>query len=262
MASAEPSVSPTVLQDEQADPAAANRQGIGLHSKTPSIEIRGPPDCSCDSLNPLSETTYADQDQASASVEIDGVSTRGGLVAPDLPGLRLVNPDISNWHGQVIYLDFDGAKGITYNGPVTVGPFDVPAFQAPGELAGKEQTIISDVLARLGRTFAGAGVTFTTERPEAAQPYSIIYIGGDDSVFAQYGSFLGLAEDVDAGNQVAADNAFVFSGDFTRRGPRIESISAALSGVIAHETGHLLGYAHESAAEEVGASAVSSKLVS
>ena len=36
---------------------------------------------------------------------------------PDLPGLRLVDPDISNWQGQIIYLDFDGAQDVVYNGP-------------------------------------------------------------------------------------------------------------------------------------------------
>jgi hypothetical protein len=133
-----------------------------------------------------------------------------GCPAPFLAGLRVVDSDISDWQGQVIYLDFDGARHIVYKGPVTVGPFDVPAFWAPGVLAGQEQIIISDVLARLEETFVGSGVIFTTERPEGTRPYSTIYIGGDDSAFSQYGSFLGLAEQVDVANLDSSDDALVF----------------------------------------------------
>jgi len=60
--------------------------------------------------------------------------------------MYLVDPDLSNWQGQIIYLDFDGAQNVTYHGPLTVGPFDIPAFQAPVALAGQEQAIIDQVL--------------------------------------------------------------------------------------------------------------------
>jgi hypothetical protein len=81
--------------------------------------------------------------------------------APDLPGLQLVDPNISSWQGQVVYLDFDGAEDVIYNGPVTVGPFDVPAFSLESAgLAGHEEAIISQTLQELERTFAGSGVVF------------------------------------------------------------------------------------------------------
>jgi len=43
----------------------------------------------------------------------------------------IINYQSSIINSQVVYLDFDGADNITYNGPVSVGPFDVPAFTRP-----------------------------------------------------------------------------------------------------------------------------------
>jgi len=128
-----------------------------------------------------------------------------------LSGMHLVDPTADYFEGQIIYLDFDGAQNITYNGPVTVEGIDVPLFTAPGELAGQEKPIIADVVARVEEVFVGSGVVFTTEKPAPGQIYSTIFIGGNDSDFAEYGSFFGLAEQVDAGNQNPCDNAFVFS---------------------------------------------------
>ena len=51
---------------------------------------------------------------------------------PELPGLHPIDLTPDNLRGQVVYLDFDGAKGVDYNGPVTVNNIDVPAFKAPG----------------------------------------------------------------------------------------------------------------------------------
>ena len=51
----------------------------------------------------------AQQDKLSASETLP-IEIRG---PPDLPGLRLVDPDTSNWQGQIIYLDFDGEQNVT-----------------------------------------------------------------------------------------------------------------------------------------------------
>src|SRR5688572_10520357 len=68
------------------------------------------------------------------------------VLSLDLPGLQLVDPTVDHFDRQIIYLDFDGEENVTYRGPVTVGPFDVPAFQAPRTLAGQEADIISEVV--------------------------------------------------------------------------------------------------------------------
>ncbi|MBN1506146.1 MAG: hypothetical protein JW955_04840, partial [Sedimentisphaerales bacterium] len=163
---------------------------------------------------------------------------------PRLPGMRLVDPNPANLTGQVIYLDFDGEQNVTYNGPVTVGPFDVPAFQATGSLAGQEQMIISGVLGQLQQTFADCGVTFTADKPSGGVVYSSVYVGGDDSTFAPYGLFFGLAEQVDVGNRARDDDALVFTDCLGQYMLDMDSLTDRLTRIIAHEVGHLLGYAH------------------
>ena len=179
-----------------------------------------------------------------------GLSSNSGLKAPDLPGLRLVDPDISNWQGQVIYLDFNGAKGVTYHGPVTIGPFDIPAFSLEGtSWAGCEQTVITETVSQLQHAFAGTGVVFTVSRPVPGSECSTIYIGGDDSAFAPYGSFLGVAEQVDVGNADRDDNGIVFANRVLAATPypTASEIAARLAEIAGHEVGHLLGMAHVAA---------------
>ena len=123
-------------------------------------------------------------------------------------GMHLVDSNIDYFDGQIIYLDFDGEQDVTYDGPLTIDGIDVPASSLPGDLAGQEDTVIAHVLEDLERIFAGSGVVFITEKPAPSQAYSTIYIGGDDSDFADYGSFFGLAEQVDVGNQTISPNRF------------------------------------------------------
>ena len=66
---------------------------------------------------------------------------------PELSGLALVGSDLSSWQGQNVYLDFDGAEDVVYSGPVTVGPFDIPAFSARQPPMGQKDSR-QDVLLR------------------------------------------------------------------------------------------------------------------
>lgn len=163
--------------------------------------------------------------------------------APTLPGMHLSSDDTSNWQGQVIFLDFDGAQDVVYDGPVQIGPFDVDAFQAPAGQAGQETTIAADVLSHLQTTFADTGVTFTLIEPEEGD-YSILYVGGDDTAFHAHGRFTALAEGVDEGNQNPSDEAWVFSQGLATNAQLIE--------LVQHEVGHLLGYAHEQTSTHQG----------
>ncbi len=164
--------------------------------------------------------------------------------APTLPGLQLVDTDLEHLRGQIIYLDVDGARDITYHGPAVVGPFDVPAFRAPRRFEGTEPMVFAQVRSGLRQIFAEAGVIFTLERPASDQPYSTVYLGGDGSAFAEYGSFEGLAEAVDVGNRNAGDEAFVFSQELGGSSPDLTTYLSRLIWVVAHEVGHLLGYVH------------------
>lgn len=173
--------------------------------------------------------------------------------APVLPGLELVDTDLAHLRGQIVYLDIDGARDITYHGPAMVGPFDVPAFQAPGRFHGMEPMILAQVRGSLRRIFAEAGVIFTLERPTDDQPYSTVYLGGEDSAFAAYGSFEGLAEAVDVGNRNGWDEALVFSQELGASAPDLTTYVSRLAYVIAHEVGHLLGYTHQEPTTHTGA---------
>jgi len=171
-------------------------------------------------------------------------------VTLDLPGMHLVDPS-TDLDGQTVYLDFDGEEDVVYNGPAIAGPFDVPAFSLDGtELAGQEQQIIEQVVAELERTFAGTGITFAISQPPQGIEYSTVHIGGDDSAFTAYGLFLGLAEQVDESNQDPRDDGFVFSDVCIADYADVESLAEALTQLVARETGHLLGYAHD--VESVG----------
>jgi hypothetical protein len=154
-----------------------------------------------------------------------------------------LQPTANQGPSQVVYLDFTGASPVTYNGPVVVPELNIPAFTAPGGLGGYEDEIISAVTDSLNTNFDGLGVTFTTDTPPDGQPHSTIYIGGNDAGFEQYGSYLGLAEDVDTGNQNPNDNALVFSDGLANLASSPPDYMEQLTEVIGHETGHLMGYA-------------------
>ena len=172
-------------------------------------------------------------------------ATAGGRV-PDLPGLAPIGLDPKDLAGQVIYVDFAGAKDVVYGGPVTVGPFDVPVLALTGRLAGQEQAVADRVVAALDRAFAGAGVVFTDQRPRDGQAYSTVYVAAVDAAFRLYGDFTGLAEQVDLGNECPSDNALVFSQLLAAKTDDLDGVVTAISAEVAHETGHLIGYVHAS----------------
>jgi len=146
--------------------------------------------------------------------------------------------------GQVFHLDLDGARDVTYDGPITVTGIDVPAFQAPTQFRGQEADVVASLLDTLQQTFAGTGVSFSTQEPAPELPQSTIYVGGGGSAFAAYGPFYGLSEKVDEGNQDPTDIAFVFSDVIPTSASTPHEYGRELAGYVAHETGHLLGYEH------------------
>jgi hypothetical protein len=149
-----------------------------------------------------------------------------------LPELELVDPNADFSETQVIFIDFDGAEGVSYDNDalnIHIGGLSI----ADSGLSQEEQF---KILTDLNTTFTGTGVTFTATVP-ANEEYSTIYVGGNDSAFSEYGSFQGLAETIDVGNQIKNDEAFVFSENINS--------TTAITETIAHETAHLLGFAHE-----------------
>ena len=119
---------------------------------------------------------------------------------PELPGLHLEISDPHNVRGQIVYLNFDGQQQAIYDGPVRIGPLDVPAYEPPADLTDARDDIIESVTASLNDMFCLVEVSFTTAAPDPSLEFSTIFIGGDGTPFAEHGVFLGLAEQVDMDN--------------------------------------------------------------
>ena len=144
--------------------------------------------------------------------------------------LEAVDPNTDYAGAQTIFVDFDGANNVSYNNEaldVYIDNIDV----MHSALSMQEQfQIITD----LNNTFADTGVTFSVTSP-ANEEYSTIYVGKTDAL-AQYGDFAGLAENIDVGNRIKNDKAFVFTDKL--------SSTQNIGSTIVHETAHLLGYQH------------------
>ena len=159
----------------------------------------------------------------------------------ELPGLKLVDSNAVYSGTQTIFMDFDGAKNVSYDNDALNLRLDGLSV-ADSALSGEEQF---KILTELNSTFAGTGITFTAD-VTGLEPgtYSTIYVGGSDSAFSAYGDFQGLAETIDAGNQVKNDEAFVFTDKLNS--------TAAITKTIAHEAAHLVGFQHDDEAAADG----------
>ncbi len=170
------------------------------------------------------------------------------MEALGLESLESLEPGCVQTAGQVIYLDFDGAENVTYDGPVTIAQIDVPAFSGGTlEVAGHQPVLagmlVETITTEVARLLAPFCAEVTSEVPEAGA-YSTIYIGGAGAEFAAWGDFLGLAEAVDTGHLNPSDQAFVFSDRLLGPGVTPLEYALAVSWVTAHEVGHLLGMTH------------------
>ncbi len=152
----------------------------------------------------------------------------------ELSGLKLVDSNAVYTGTQTFLIDFDGAENVSYNNESLNFHLDGLTVADSG-LSAEEQV---KIIAELNATFAGTGITFTADAA-GLEPgkFSTIYVGGSDSAFSACGNFQGLAETIDAGNQVKNDNAFVFTDKLNS--------TAAITGTIAHEAAHLVGFQHD-----------------
>ncbi len=165
------------------------------------------------------------------------------------PELRLVDRDASKLTGQVFYLDFDGATNVDYNGPIHA-TLSVPSFGSSAIVSSADRSqSIAQIAFDLNGLFNRIGVSFVTALPAKVGAYSTIYVGGSDRVFASFGSFFGLAEDVDVGNVHHADSGLVFSESIAAAGYTGTAFVSEVKDVIGHEALHLLGFEHLNAGE-------------
>ncbi len=179
------------------------------------------------------------------------------LLSGNLNGMHLADQSVDRFDDQVIYLDFDGEQGVSYDNDalgVYVSDVDMGALALQGELSGQEQKVIDSVLSELASDWADTGVRFTLNTAVNRELYgqgSTIYIGDDNGAFDQLGGdFLGLAETIDIGNQNNIDEAFVFSSKFGSFDSTITAAST-IANTIEHEAGHLMGMQHVEAIDGV-----------
>jgi len=183
---------------------------------------------------------------SSAAIVEDLVPSR----MPDLPGLAPVIEDARSLAGQIVYLDADGQDGFVYHGPVHLGPIDLEGLTLTGKLVGMEDQVLTAVTYVLTEVFAPVGITFVSNKPEAGQAFSTIYISSDDEAFRQLGGYQGLAEGLDIANQDRQDNAVVFVQDLSSA-TGVDTAAIAIASRVCHELGHLLGYVHRKDIDEI-----------
>ena len=148
---------------------------------------------------------------------------------------------------QYVYLDFDGEETRYRNRDLGLD------FAVTVKDSGFSDDEKQDILSAL--TAGHPDVVFTLDKPEnETTEYSTVFIGKSGD-FEGYGTFLGLAENIDIGNQIKNDNAFVLLD-------RTADLSQVIS-VTDHELGHIvLGQKHDMRSESLydyAASLVSSQ---
>ena len=89
-----------------------------------------------------------------AELDLTGIDAAGDEPPPinavaDIT-LTLDSSSEAIFGAQTVYLSFDGAQDVDYNGPIVIADLDVGAFMAPTWLEGQEADIIA---ATLGREF-------------------------------------------------------------------------------------------------------------
>ncbi|MBR1965640.1 MAG: hypothetical protein IKA22_03435 [Lentisphaeria bacterium] len=126
---------------------------------------------------------------------------------------------------QIIYLDFDGAETTYNNKDLNI---TVNTKIHDSEMSEEQKQFI---LSSLRENYKDSEIYFTLEKPEEEAEFSTIFIGQSDD-FDEYGSFEGLAENIDKGNKIKNDNAFVFADN-------TYEINSVIS-VIKHEIGHII----------------------
>ncbi|TVP76127.1 MAG: LEPR-XLL domain-containing protein, partial [Puniceicoccaceae bacterium] len=198
---------------------------------------------------PLEDFSESRLNEIAGEVGAGNIQNTGesNFSAPFLPGLELSELPADGFDGQVIYLNFGGAGSFDYAGPVTLAGLEQSAFFVPERYLDTGLTkaaVMAAVVDGVQSIFGQAGLTFVTGADPPAGEHSVIFIGGDDAAFREFGHFYGLAEAVDVGNADRSDRAFVFSETIAEATSGADNFVNQLVAVTAHEAGRLLGYSN------------------
>ena len=134
---------------------------------------------------------------------------------------------------QIVYLEFDEAF-LEFQSFLWFGGFNLPAS---GLGAAARQQIVDAA----NKIYDGYLIEFTSVKPTEGD-YSTIHVGGSmsDVPAKLRGGYIGLAEQIDEGNEDKSDVAFVLLEEIFELGYGLDLVGQ----VVAHEAGHILGLRH------------------
>ena len=144
---------------------------------------------------------------------------------------------------QKVFLDFDGENTFYENSDLDLN------FAVTVKDSGISEERQQNILALLNEKYRDLNVTFTNEKPLDTEFYSTVFVGKTDD-FADYGSFAGMAETIDKGNEIKNDDAFVMLDD--------SAADSEIIQVIDHELGHIIMGEEHGATENLSGYALTS----
>lgn len=145
---------------------------------------------------------------------------------------------------QVVWLNFHGVEGLTISDHAGLSFGAVDAAALGMAYAGQTDALRRAIRDRVKACFAEFEIDVYTSQegfPPTAR-FSTIHFGGSDP------ELLGLAENIDPGNEDVVQHAVVFLENFavyaTNMELTVEELGGMIGNVASHELGHLLGLHH------------------